>query len=78
PMRLRPVHAGMHAVVDVDGRSAERVHADAAAQGIETMPLSAYYSGAGARDNALLLGFGAVTPAAIRSAVTRLARLLDS
>ena len=31
PLRLRPVHAGMHAVVDVDGVSAERVHAEAAA-----------------------------------------------
>ena len=76
PLRLRPVHAGMHAVVDLEGVSAERVHADAAAQGIETMPLSFYYSGS-CRDNALLLGFGAVTPAAIRSAVTRLARLMD-
>jgi GntR family transcriptional regulator/MocR family aminotransferase len=76
PLRLRPVHAGMHAVVDVDGMSAERLHVEAAEQGIESMPLSAYYSGAGA-DNALLLGFGAVTPTAIRSGVTRLARLMD-
>jgi GntR family transcriptional regulator/MocR family aminotransferase len=76
PLRLRPVHAGMHAVVDVDGMSAERLHVEAAEQGIESMPLSAYYSGAGA-DNALLLGFGAVTPTAIRSGVTRLARLMN-
>ena len=31
PLRLRPVHAGMHAVLDVDGVDAERVHTVAAA-----------------------------------------------
>jgi GntR family transcriptional regulator / MocR family aminotransferase len=76
PLRLRPVHAGLHAVVDIECVSAQRVHAEAAAQGIESMPLSAYYLGP-SRDNALLLGFGAVTPAAIRSAVTRLARVIE-
>jgi GntR family transcriptional regulator / MocR family aminotransferase len=77
PLRLRPVHAGMHAVVDVDGAGAEEVHRAAAEQGIETMPLSAYYSRGAAGDNALLLGFGAVTPAVIRAGVTRLARIID-
>ncbi len=77
PLRLRPVHAGMHAVVEVEGVSAERLHIEAAEQGIETMPLSAYYSEARDRDSALLLGFGAVTPTAIRSGVTRLARLVE-
>ena len=41
------------------------------------MPLSAYYFGGGRPPNALLLGFGAVSPGAIRSAVTRLARVID-
>ena len=77
PLRLRPVQAGMHAVVDVDGVSAERVHDEAAAQGVESMPLSAYYFGAGRRPNALLLGFGGVPPAAIRAGVTKLARAIE-
>jgi GntR family transcriptional regulator/MocR family aminotransferase len=78
PVRLRPVRAGMHAVVDLEGVSAERVHEEANALGIETMPLSAYYFGTSARANALLLGFGAVPPAAIRAAVTLLARAIES
>ena len=78
PLRLRTVHAGMHAVVDLDGVDAERVHAEAAAQGIETMPLSAYYFDAARRPNALLLGFGAIPPAAIRAGVTRLARVIEA
>jgi GntR family transcriptional regulator/MocR family aminotransferase len=78
PLRLRPVQAGMHAVVDVDGLSAERLHAEAAAQGIESMPLSAYQFGTERRPNALLLGFGAVPPAAIRAGVTKLARTAEA
>jgi GntR family transcriptional regulator/MocR family aminotransferase len=76
PLRLRPVRAGMHAVVDVEGVSADQLHVLALTEGIETMPLSAYYFGAGPRANALLLGFGAVSPAAIRSGVSRLCRLM--
>jgi GntR family transcriptional regulator/MocR family aminotransferase len=78
PMRLRPVHAGMHAVVDLHGVSAERVHEEAALAGVETMPLSSYYFGAGRRPNALLLGFGAVPPPVIRSGVARLARAIEA
>jgi GntR family transcriptional regulator/MocR family aminotransferase len=77
PLSLQPVKAGMHAVVDVIGVSAERVHAEAASRGIESMPLSSYYAGSGRRANALLLGFGAVPPAELRAAVTRLARVID-
>jgi DNA-binding transcriptional MocR family regulator len=78
PLRVRPVHAGIHAVVDVEGISAERIHEEAVLQGIETMPLSAYYFGAGKRANALLLGFGSVSPAAIRAGVTKLARVIEA
>jgi GntR family transcriptional regulator/MocR family aminotransferase len=78
PLRLRPVQSGMHAVVDVVGVSAERLHAEAAALGIESMPLSAYYFGAGNRPNALLLGFGSVSPAAIRAGVTKLTRAMEN
>jgi DNA-binding transcriptional MocR family regulator len=77
PLRLHPVQAGMHAVADVLGLDAERLHTAALACGIETMPLSAYYPGAGPRPNAWLLGFGAVTPAALRAGVTRLARVAE-
>ena len=78
PLRLRPVQSGMHAVVDVMGVCAERLHGEAAALGVESMPLSAYYFGASHRPNALLLGFGCVTPAAIRLGVARLARAIES
>jgi GntR family transcriptional regulator/MocR family aminotransferase len=78
PLSLRPVQSGIHAVVDVEGVGAERVHAAAALRGVESMPLSAYYFGTGPRANALLLGFGSVTPAAIRAGVTKLARAVES
>jgi DNA-binding transcriptional MocR family regulator len=68
----------MHAVVDLEGVSAERVHAAAALQGIETMPLAAYYGVGGRRPNSLLLGYGAVPPAVIRAGVTKLARVIES
>jgi GntR family transcriptional regulator/MocR family aminotransferase len=78
PLKLRPVHAGMHAVADVEGIDAERLHAAAAVQGVESMPLSAYHFGPGRRPNALLLGFGAVPPGAIRAGVTKLARVIEA
>ena len=68
----------MHAVLDVEGVDAERVHTAAAAAGIESMPLSSYYCGAGRPPNALLLGFGAVPPAAIRAGINKLARVIDT
>jgi len=77
PLHLRPVQAGMHAVVDLEGVDAERVHDAAAASGIETMPLSSYYFGDGPRPNALLLGFGAVPPATLRAGVAKLARVVE-
>lgn len=64
----------MDAVVDVDGVAAERVQVAAAAQGIETMPPSAYYFGAGRGPNALLPGFGAISPAG----VTKLVRTIEA
>jgi GntR family transcriptional regulator/MocR family aminotransferase len=78
PLRLRPVQAGMHAVVDVEGVSAERVHAEAAARGVETMPLAWYFQNAGQHPNALFIGFGAVPPTQLRTGVTRLARAIES
>jgi GntR family transcriptional regulator/MocR family aminotransferase len=78
PLRLRPVRAGMHAVVDLEGADACEVHQAALAEGLETMPISAYQSGESPNSNALLLGFGAVTPAVLRAGVTRLARVIDT
>jgi DNA-binding transcriptional MocR family regulator len=63
---------------DLETVDAERVHHAALARGIETMPLSAYYIGEGPRPNALLLGFGAVPPAALRAGVSRLARVIEA
>jgi GntR family transcriptional regulator/MocR family aminotransferase len=77
PCTLRAVHAGMHAVLDVEGVDAERLHVEAAALGVESMPLAAYYLRGGRRPNALLVGFGAVPPVAIRQGVAKLARAVD-
>jgi DNA-binding transcriptional MocR family regulator len=60
------------------GVSAERIHEEAARHGIETMPLQPTISAAGKRANALLLGFGSVSPAAIRAGVTKLARVIEA
>jgi DNA-binding transcriptional MocR family regulator len=78
PLRLRPVRAGMHAVVDVEGVDAEELCGAALAGGIECMPLPAYQSGEGPKINALLLGFGAVAPAALRAGVDRLANIIEA
>jgi GntR family transcriptional regulator / MocR family aminotransferase len=78
PLRLRAVHAGMHAVAEVDGLDAERLHIEAAALGVESMPLGAYYLRPGRRPNALLFGFGAVSPPAIRAGVAQLGRAVEA
>jgi GntR family transcriptional regulator/MocR family aminotransferase len=78
PLRLRPVHSGLHAVADVDGVDAERVVMEAAARDIEVTPLSTYYYGRGPIPNALVLGFGACSAAAIRAGMWRLAAAIDA
>ncbi|MFL6605461.1 MAG: PLP-dependent aminotransferase family protein [Steroidobacteraceae bacterium] len=78
PLRLRPVHSGIHAVADLEDVDAERVFTEAKARNVEVMPLSAYYYGDGERSNALLLGFGACRPAAIRAGMWRLAAAIDA
>jgi GntR family transcriptional regulator / MocR family aminotransferase len=78
PLRLRPVHSGLHAVADLEGVDAERVFTEASARNIEVTPLSAYYYGGGQRQNALLLGFGACRPAAIRAGMWQLAAAIDA
>ena len=75
PLRLRPVHSGLHAVADLEGVAAELVRATAAERKLEVMPLSHYYGGDGPRQNALLLGFAAVGPRVVRAGVTQLAAI---
>jgi GntR family transcriptional regulator/MocR family aminotransferase len=77
-LRIRPVHSGLHAVADVEGVDAERVCTEAAARNIEVTPLSNYYYGTGARQNALLLGFGSCKPAVIRASMWQLAAAIDA
>jgi GntR family transcriptional regulator/MocR family aminotransferase len=73
PLQLRPVHSGLHAVADLEGVAAERVHIAAAERKIEVMPLSHYYVDDEPPQNALLLGFAAVGPRVIRAGVAQLA-----
>jgi GntR family transcriptional regulator/MocR family aminotransferase len=78
PLRLRPVHSGLHAVADVEAGDAEHVARAAAEHHLEVMPLGAYHYGAGACPDALVLGFGAVRPTVISSGVARLARVIEA
>jgi GntR family transcriptional regulator / MocR family aminotransferase len=79
PLTARPVQSGLHLVADLDGVDAECVYGEATARGIEVMPLSHYYFGNNcARQNALLLGFAAVRPAAIRAGVSQLALAIEA
>jgi DNA-binding transcriptional MocR family regulator len=68
----------LHAVADLEGVDAEQVVKEAEARDIEVMALSHYYFGNGARENALLLGFGSMRPAAIRAGVLRLAEAIEA
>ncbi|MEO8177867.1 MAG: GDSL-type esterase/lipase family protein [Deltaproteobacteria bacterium] len=76
-LRLRPVHSGLHAVADLETGDAEQVARAAAARNLETMPLSAYHYTHTEPSNALVLGFGAVRPVAIRAGVSQLAAAID-
>jgi GntR family transcriptional regulator/MocR family aminotransferase len=78
PLRLRPVHTGLHAVADLDGVDAERVYREAVLRGIEVMPLSHYYSNSGSPPNGLVLGFGSVQPATLRAGVSQLAQAIEA
>jgi GntR family transcriptional regulator/MocR family aminotransferase len=77
PLRLRPVHSGLHAVADVEGAQAEAVALEAAARGVEVMPLSHYHAD-GRDGGGLILGFGATRPAAMRPALHTLAAAIEA
>lgn len=77
--RLRPVPAGLHAVVDIARADARDVAAAAAAIGIETMPLETYaQSPSNVSAHALMLGFGALAPASIVAGLQHLARAIPT
>jgi GntR family transcriptional regulator / MocR family aminotransferase len=77
-LRLRPAHSGLHAVADLEGVDAERVCMEAAARNVEVTPLSNYYYGSQAPPSALLLGFGACSPAVIRASMWRLVAAIEA
>jgi GntR family transcriptional regulator/MocR family aminotransferase len=77
-LRVRPTRTGLHAIADLSGVGAERVSRAAAARGVETTPLSAYFVGRAKPPEALVLGFAAVRPEAVRRGMERLAAAIDA
>jgi len=76
---LRPVTTGLHAVLDLHDLDERDVTREAFARGVEVMPLSAYhFAPRGRATNALVLGFAAVPPDRINSAMERLAAAIDT
>jgi GntR family transcriptional regulator/MocR family aminotransferase len=77
-LELRPVTTGLHAVADVLTTDDASVAREALERGIETMPLSAYYSKrTEASANGLVLGFGSVPPRVVTESVKRLAAAIE-
>ncbi len=76
-LRFRPVRTGMHAVADLDEVDAEAVYREAAARGVEVMPLSAYYLRPSSA-NALVLGFASVHPDTMDAGMERLAAAIEA
>ena len=78
-LELRPVTTGLHAVADVLMADDATVAREAFERGIETMPLSAYYSKRTESSvNGLLLGFGSVPPRVVTESVKRLAAAVEA
>lgn len=75
---IRPVGTGLHAVADLTGADANRVFDEAMARGVEVMPLSAYALGDAPVANALVLGFGAVSPEALNAGMGTLAAAIEA
>jgi GntR family transcriptional regulator/MocR family aminotransferase len=72
-LALRPTRTGLHAVGDLIGVDAGRVADEAMQRGVEVMPLSAYALDPARAGNALVLGFGAVTPERLADGMRELA-----
>ncbi|MPZ17380.1 MAG: aminotransferase class I/II-fold pyridoxal phosphate-dependent enzyme [Luteitalea sp.] len=77
-LRLRPVRTGLHAVADLEDVDAESVFDEAAARGVEVMPLSAYYAERPSGANGLVLGFGAVRGEELFQGMEQLAAAIDA
>ncbi len=76
-MELGAMDAGMHTVGWLPpGTDDQRVSQALLAAGVDAVPMSSYWMGAGARSG-LLLGYAAYEPPAIRAAVERMARVLE-
>jgi DNA-binding transcriptional MocR family regulator len=76
---LRPVSTGLHAAADLLTGDDAVVFREALARGIETMPLSGYYSTrTPSSANGLLLGFGSVPPRVVTESVKRLAAAIEA
>lgn len=71
--RLKPTLAGLHVVGELTGVADTDVATEAAARGIETMPLSGYAISRTGALNGLVLGFGCVRPEALIEGMARLA-----
>jgi GntR family transcriptional regulator/MocR family aminotransferase len=76
-LQLRPIQTGLHAVADLHDADEERVCDEARERGIEVVPLGTY-SVTGRSGNALLLGFAATPPDALRRGMERLAAAIDA
>jgi GntR family transcriptional regulator/MocR family aminotransferase len=72
-LALRTTRTGLHAVADLIGVDAGRVSAEAMQRGVEVMPLSDYVLDPARGGNALVLGFGAVTPERLADGMRELA-----
>jgi GntR family transcriptional regulator/MocR family aminotransferase len=78
-LELRPVTTGLHAVAELLVGDDTSIAREALARGIETMPLSAYYSTRTTSSvNGLLLGFGSVPPRVVTEGVKRLAAVIEA
>jgi GntR family transcriptional regulator/MocR family aminotransferase len=83
---IRPTCSGLHVVGELVDVPAERVGQEAAARGVEVTPLSHYYLGrpksafvSGSRiPNAIVMGFAAVRPEAIRRGMEHLAAAIEA
>jgi len=85
-MVVRPARTGLHVVGELVEVNAERVWQEAAARGVEVTPLTHYYFGrpksafaaASLIPNALVMGFAAVRPDAIRRGMEQMAAAIDA
>ena len=77
-LTVRPARTGLHAVADLRGVDAAAVFEEAMARGVEVMPLSAYFHGRSRGGHALVLGFGAVGPEAVREGMRTLAAAIEA